>query len=113
MNLLIFIILRVLSVGLFHSTGWYREHGRRVLATVTKIKLITPLLMLNAPLIEGQNLGWRIFAEWTDPETQKTYKFKGTDTRHQTRYNVGDAIYVFMDPNNLKHYHLEVNETTT
>ncbi len=113
MNLLIFIILLVLSVGLFHSTGWYREHGRRVLATVTKIKLITPLLMLKAPLIEGQNLGWRIFAEWTDPETQKTYKFKGTDTRHQTRYNVGDAIYVFMDPNNMKHYHLEVDETTT
>ncbi len=113
MNLLIFIILLVLSVGLFHSTGWYREHGRRVLATVTKIKLITPLLMLKAPLIEGQNLGWRIFAEWTDPETQKTYKFKGTDTRHQTRYNVGDAIYVLMDPNNMKHYHLEVDETTT
>ena len=113
MNLLLFIMLLVLSVGLFHSTGWYREHGRRVVATVTKITLITPLLVLKAPLIEGQNLGWRIFAEWTDPETQKTYKFKGTTTHHQTHYHVGDAIYVFIDPNNMKHYLLEVDETTT
>jgi hypothetical protein len=112
MNLLLFIILLVLSVGLFHSTGWYREHGRRVVATVTRITLITPLLEAP-PWIEGQNLGWRIFAEWTDPETQQTYKFKGTATSYQTRYKVGDAIYVFIDPNNMKHYHLEVDATTT
>ena len=113
MNLMLFIMLLVLSVGLFHSTGWYSEHVRRVVATVTKITLLTPLLVLKAPLIEGQNLGWRIFAEWTDPETQKTYKFKGTATLHQTRYTVGDDIYVFIDPNNMKHYHLEVDEKTT
>lgn len=110
MNLILFIILLVLSVGFFHSTGWYRARGRRVVATVTKITLLTPLLVLRAPLIEGQNLGWRIFAEWTDPETRKTYKFKGTTTRHQTRYHVGDAIYVFIDPNNRKHYLLEIEE---
>jgi hypothetical protein len=83
-----------------------------VVATVTRITSIAPLL--EAPLtIEGQNLGWRIFAEWTDPETQKTYKFKGTSTLNQTRYMVGDNIYAFIDPNNMKHYHLEVEEKTT
>jgi hypothetical protein len=111
MNLLLFVVLLVLSVGLFRSTDWYREHGRRVVATVTRITLLAPVL--ERALIEGQNLGWRIFAEWTDPETQKTYKFKGTATRHQTRYTVGDDIYVFIDPNNMKHYHLEVDEKTT
>lgn len=113
MNLLLFIILLVLSVGFFHSTGWYRAHGRRVVATVTEIQWLTPLFVDRANPIEGQNVGCRIFAEWTDPETQKTYTFKGTTTRHQSRYQAGDAIYVFIDPNNMKHYLLEADEPTT
>jgi hypothetical protein len=105
MNLLFLVLLLVISVGLFHDTDWYRQHGRRVVATVTGIsELISP-----TPLLEGQNLGWRITAEWTDPQTQKTYKFKGTAVRQFTPYKVGDNIYVFIDPNNMKHYHLEVD----
>ena len=106
MNLLLFVILLVLSVGLFHDTDWYRQHGRRVVATVTSIYELNRAI---APLLEGQNLGWRIVAEWTDPQTQRTYKFKGTAVRQHTPYTVGDDIYVFIDPNNMKHYHLEVD----
>jgi hypothetical protein len=106
MNLLLLVMLLVLSVGLFHDTDWYRQHGRRVVATVTRIsELIQPI----APLPEGQNLGWRIDAEWIDPQTQKNYQFKGTAVHQYTHYKVGDDIYVFIDPNNMKHYHLEVD----
>ncbi|GAC1351002.1 MAG: hypothetical protein NVSMB27_38950 [Ktedonobacteraceae bacterium] len=106
MNVLLLVILFVISVGLFHDTDWYRQHGRRVVATVTSMhELIMPI---NPPL-EGQNLGWRIIAEWTDPETQKTYKFKGTAVHQFTHYKLGDDIYVLIDPNNMKHYHLEVD----
>ena len=106
MTLLLLVILLVLSVGLFHDTDWYRQHGRRVVATVTRI---SELIMPIAPLLEGQNLGWRIIAEWPDPQTQKTYTFKGTAAHQFTHYKVGDDIMVFIDPNNMKHYHLEVD----
>lgn len=106
MNLLFLVLLFVISVGLFHDTDWYRQHGRRVVATVTRMyEVQNPL----APIPTGENLGWRIVAEWTDLQTQKTYKFKGTAVRQFTHYKVGDDIYAFIDPSNMKHYHLEVD----
>jgi hypothetical protein len=61
MNLLLLVMLLLLAVGLFHDPDWYRQHGRRVVATVTGMyELIQPI----APLPEGQNLGGRIEAEW-------------------------------------------------
>jgi hypothetical protein len=106
MNLLLLVILLMLAVGLFHGTDWSRQHGRRIGATVTGMyELIQPIV----PLPEGQNLGWRIEAQWTDPQTQKTYKFKGPAVHQFTHYKVGDDIYVFIDPNKIKHYHLEVD----
>src|SRR5258708_38955727 len=106
MNLLLLVILLMLAVGLFHGTDWYRQHGRRIVATVTGMyELIQPIV----PLPEGQNLGWRIEAQWTDPQTQKTYKFKGTAVHHVPHYNGGEYIYGFFFHNNIKNLHHQVD----
>ena len=139
MNLFLILVLMLTAVSLFRGTEWYRRNGRRVSATVTKIAELTqPIAPLQpekshvgwkiwasvvtvittvarviwAPgLPEGSNLGWKIWATWIDPtdlQTKKTYTFSGIATK-KPPYTQGASINVFIDPNNMKRYDLDLD----
>jgi hypothetical protein len=80
-----------------------------VSATVTKIAELTQPMAPLQP--EGSNLGWKIWATWTDPtdlQTKKTYTFSGIATK-KPQYTEGASINVFIDPNNMKRYDLDLD----
>ncbi|HVB73335.1 MAG TPA: DUF3592 domain-containing protein [Ktedonobacteraceae bacterium] len=78
-----------------------RKHGKRIVATVTKIN------MEYALLARGRNTtSFFLHAEWEDPATHKVYHFKSGagDVNLPINHPPGSTIDVLIDPRNPRRY---------
>jgi len=109
----ILVVLLALSVSVLiiagisykiRKYGWLKRYGTQVAATVTRVRKST------ITWDDGSESDWsQVTAIWTDSHTNQTYTFWNmsfTDMRE--KYPVGSAIYIFIDPDNPKRYHMKL-----
>ena len=94
----------VFSVRSFFRTLSVRRHGKRIVATVTKIDaeyVLSP---------RGHTTLFFLFADWEDPETHKMYHFKSDTGTANLPFNhpPGSSIDVLIDPRNPRRYEVQL-----
>jgi hypothetical protein len=76
-----------------------RTHiDKRVEATITHIG------------VEASTLSswWIVTAEWSDPDTGQILTFRSHRINFPVHHRIGEHIVVNFDPNEPKHYHMEL-----
>ena len=74
-----------------HRTiAWFREHGERILATVTYVYRTRQF--------------YDVAAKRDDPHINKSYYFQSNGLPFKPAYTGGDSISVLIDPANPNHY---------
>ncbi len=85
------------------NNDWIAHHGRRIIATITSIQQKSG----------RTRLGWKhdnyyITAQWTSPQTGKTYTFLTWMLDERPRYQTGNLIPVLINPHNPRQYVMEI-----
>ncbi|HEY6406776.1 MAG TPA: hypothetical protein VIY29_04830 [Ktedonobacteraceae bacterium] len=96
----IFGIIAIFAVGVglfiraFSKNRWLKQHGTRIIATVT-----------DSVFFLGMGAGQSkvIVAEWTDPRIETTYQFRGL-VPSTLRVKLGESVDVLIDADNPKRY---------
>jgi hypothetical protein len=97
-------------VGFFYSmrslfrTLYVRRHGKRIVATVTKIDAEYVITF------RGHTTLFSLFANWEDPETHTVYLFKSDTGSANLAMNhpPGSSIDVLIDPRNPRRYEVQL-----
>lgn len=94
----------VYSIRSLFRTLYVRRHGKRIVATVTKIDAEYVILM------RGHNTIFYLFADWEDPETHTVYHFKSDTGSANLAMNhpPGSGIEVLIDPRNPHRYEVQL-----
>lgn len=94
----------VYSVRSFSRTLYVRRHGKRIVATVTKIDAEYVITF------RGHTTLFSLFADWEDPETHTVYHFKSDTGSANLAMNhpPGSAIDVLIDPRNPRRYEVQL-----
>ena len=108
-TLVLIIVGGLLAAGLFIASRWkryrIRQTGTMVMATVTEVRSWQDMLSradyslqktMN-PFVNGR---WRyeISAEWTDPNTGKSYVFTSGIKNGLPPYQRGDSLPAYISP---------------
>jgi hypothetical protein len=89
---------------------WLKTHGTLIMATVTNVQkqVRSEKSSLNEKMwavVPHSN----IIAQWRHPKTQQVYTFEGTIRGPlPRRYKPGHQVHVLINPDNPRHYHMEV-----
>ena len=94
----------VYSMRSFFRTLSVRRHGKRIIATVTKIDAEYVITF------RGHNTVFSLFADWEDPETHMVYHFKSDTGSANLAMNhpPGSSIDVLIDPRNPRRYEVQL-----
>src|SRR5579884_563437 len=114
MNQTIFILDFVLAFGTValilgfvvyqaQKIDWIAHRGRRIIATITSIKCESGRTRLG-----WQHDNYYITAQWTSPQTGKTYTFLTWMLDERPRYQTGNLIPVLINPHNPRQYVMEI-----
>jgi len=96
--LIMVVVVAIITVGagLFIRAvvkiRWLKQHGTRIIARVT-----------DSIFGMGSGTGKVVVAEWTDPRTDKTYKFRSL-VPSTVRVKLGESVDVLIDPDNPERY---------
>lgn len=106
-SFLIFVGLVVLAAVAFTLTQaqWIwrlRKYGTHINATIIRNARYHEQWYRRG-LPGGKDVQY-ITAEWTDPQTQKTYTFRKRMARGPVR-SAGDSMPILVDPKNPRRYH--------
>lgn len=87
-----------------------RQHGRRVIATVTDVvheRRQTGTGINHMPVYSDY---WRVVAEWTDTQTSIAHTFRSEDLAYAPshQYYPGSPITVLIDPGDPGRYYVEI-----
>ena len=86
-----------------------QKRGRRLIAIVTNIE--QECEERGNPEFPRIDYAYYIEAEWTDPRTGNTYRFRSDRLASSPKeYPPGTFVYVLVDPRNPSRYVLEVPE---
>lgn len=82
---------------------WVTHHGRRIIATITSMQR----------KVDKSRLGWThenyyVTAQWTSPQTGKTYTFWTWKLDQRPTYQPGNLVPVLIDPHNPNQYVIEL-----
>jgi hypothetical protein len=95
MFILIIIIIIVVGVGFFirsmSKSRWLKQHGTRIIARVTD------------SIFSAQANTKTIIAEWTDPRTNTTYRFRSF-VPTSVPVKLGETVDVLIDPDDPERY---------
>lgn len=102
--LLFGIVGFVYSMRSFFRTLYVRRHGKRIIATVTKIDAEYVITF------RGHSTLFSLFANWEDPETHTVYHFKSDTGSANLAMNhpPGSKVDVLIDPRNPQHYEVQL-----
>ena len=78
---------------------WLKEHGRRIVATVTSIRHETGKTPAGIP-----RDNYYITAKWTNPRTGRTYTFWTWIMNYCPNYVQGSLVSLLIDPNDPRRY---------
>jgi len=78
---------------------WLKEHGRRIVATVTSIRHETGKTTAGFP-----RDNYYITAKWTNPRTGRTYTFWTWIMDYCPNYVQGSLVSLLIDPNDPRRY---------
>jgi hypothetical protein len=92
-----------LVVYQIHKISWLPQHGKQITAVITSIRHETGK---SAWGILRDN--YYVTASWTNPRTGRTYTFWTWIMNARPMYAIGSLIRVLIDPNNPKHYALDL-----
>ncbi len=91
-------VIAILAIGIalffraLIKNRWLKQHGTRIIATVTDSVFALGL---------GAGQSKMIVAEWTDPRSDTTYQFRGL-VPSPARVKLGESVDVLIDPENPK-----------
>src|SRR5438552_17079045 len=107
-TLVLIIVGVLLAAGLFIASRWkryrIRQTGTMVIANVTEVRTWQDMLAradyslkTMSPFVNGR---WRyeISAEWTDPNTGKSYVFTSDIKNGLSPYQRGDSLPAYIGP---------------
>jgi hypothetical protein len=85
------------------KTEWLKQHGRRIVATVTSIRHETG----KTPAGFSRD-NYYVTAKWTNPRTGRTYTFWTWIMNRSPEYTQGSLVSVLIDPNDPKRYTMDL-----
>ena len=86
-----------------YKIRWLRSHGRQIIAMVTSIRHETGKTAWG---FSRDN--YYVTATWTNPRTGRTHTFWTWVMNSRPAYTQGSLVPVLIDPNNPKHFALDL-----
>jgi hypothetical protein len=86
-----------------YKTRWLRSHGKQIIAMVTSIRHETGKTAWG---FSRDN--YYVTATWTNPRTGRTHSFWTWVMNSRPAYTQGSLVPVLIDPNNPKHFALDL-----
>lgn len=107
LGLLLAILISSALLKRTADVNWLEKHGRRVMAEIKSINQYRGTRS-NSNGMSSSYIYYIITAEWVDPETRIIHTFNSDQVYSPGRYQVGDAIQVWIDPKNAGKYAVNV-----
>lgn len=84
--------------------AWLKQHGQ-LIATTFRGTAVAALMGTN-----GLVLPWKVFSDWTDPQTQIQYTLASEAMFSNTlkNYTTQQPVMVYIQPNNPKDYYVDL-----
>ena len=96
--IVIVAVVAIVALGIWlftrsmSKTRWLKQHGTHIIARVT-----------DSIFAAGQGTAKIIIAEWTDPRTNTTYKFRSYAPQ-SANVKLGESVDVLIDPDHPESY---------